>query len=614
MERERARNGSHRSDELIRGIFSPAILEELLDEKRCNIILGTLRSKMSQLDAAETDRFAKRIILVASHTPDHPGWSEERRDGALRILPTILPYGHNTGKLDSASMADTFLKIVKHQDKKQDLFGNTENLEEIGNILSRKMVFQDEARQDLREAERILERTKQQEKLVLYAKQGLRGKELAKKLNKNLYFIKSDLSALAIIRVIEIDDTVPANTLRRSQVRDLVNQNKSNNQIAKELDISVHEVKSDTDWLRKYGLIARRKPGGKFLPEVAANREKVRELAEQGKTTPEILVEFDGAYSATHHYIADIKKEGVKVVGYMEALAQRREQSRVFADEGLLNIQIAIVHNISPQAVKADLKCARKDGWVDTRRKRWKVLWRRERLRKRLIQDESAPLKQLAAELNIPPTTAARDAEWLRKYGLIGERNPKRRRSSEAIKREKQIETLIFAGKSGKEIAETAGVTPFTVYRHIARLEREGKNVPERTRKTQIDVLERREQVYELLEHKRLTVAQTAKELKISTRAVHNHIAALRADGYDVHPWSASDDTAQRRETILKLNRSGVKDKNQLAELMKVNIATIRRDLRALEQQGKVIDIEDERRSRKEKVVSEPTVIFEKAA
>lgn len=154
--------------------------------------------------------------------------------------------------------------------------------------------------------DKVSRRREQVKKLV---EEGKSNKEIAEQLGVKIGMVATDVSYLKAEGKISKKRRT-TNIIRREQVKKLVEEGNGNRQIAEELGIKESIVTNDIAFLRKEGQLTKKRVR-KTDPDVARRREKIKELMEEGKKYyKEIAEELGIKENIVINDIAFLKREG----------------------------------------------------------------------------------------------------------------------------------------------------------------------------------------------------------------------------------------------------------------------------------------------------------------
>ena len=393
---------------------------------------------------------------------------------------------------------------------------------------------------------------------------------------------------------------------RREQVKILVDEGKSNQEIAEELNIKIWTVSRDIAALEKEGRIER-KIERKKNTKVIKRREQVRQLVGKEKSNREIAEELGIRKETVARDIYILREEG-KIskerrnygIKKNPEVTKRREQVRQLVSKGKSNQEIAEELGISKERVENDIFILRKKGKISKERRNYgikkdsEVTKRREQVME--LANEGKSNQEIAKELGIKKWMIEKDIVNLRKEGKISKerRNYGIKKDPEVTKRREKVRYLVSEGKSNQEIAEELGVNKGVIVRDIVILRKEGKISKERRsqgRKKDHKVIERREKVRHLVS-KGKSNQEIAEELGISKERVENDIFILRKKGkiskerrnYGIKKDS---EVTKRREQVMELAKEG-KSNQEIAKELGINKEAVARDICILRKKGKI--------------------------
>ena len=233
---------------------------------------------------------------------------------------------------------------------------------------------------------------------------------------------------------------------RREQVKILVDEGKSNQEIAEELKVNEWKVAYDISILRKEGKISEKIR--KKDKNADRRREQVKKLVEEGKSNKEIAEQLGVKIGMVATDVSYLKAEGKISKKRRTTNIIRREQVKKLVEEGNGNRQIAEELGIKESIVTNDIAFLRKEGQLTKKRVRKTdpdVARRREKI-KELMEEGKKYYKEIAEELGIKENIVINDIAFLKREGKL---------STEG-QRENRFERIINYIKSNKEEIQQA--------------------------------------------------------------------------------------------------------------------------------------------------------------
>ena len=243
-------------------------------------------------------------------------------------------------------------------------------------------------------------------------------------------------------------------TKRRVEVKRLVEEGKSNQEIAEQLEEKKAIVAKDVSYLRKKGEISLRRKKNKIKKsrnnvalKIAERRKKVKSLAEIKKKNREIAVELGISISTVTRDISYLRKKGELVIQTQEKNERKKSQSNV----GL------------------------------------RIAKRREKVKK-LVKEEKKNA-EIANELGVSKGTIANDIAYLKRKGELPEKRKNKRKitkknvSLKVKERREKVKRLVEEGKGNQEIADDLEVSIGTIANDKVKIKRKG-NLPTKRRKS----------------------------------------------------------------------------------------------------------------------------------
>lgn len=239
---------------------------------------------------------------------------------------------------------------------------------------------------------------------------------------------------------------------RREQVKRLIEEGKNNQEIVKELQLNEWEVAYDISILRKEGKIS--EEIRKKDKNADRRREQVKKLVEEGKSNKEIAEQLGVKVGMVAADVSYLKLEGKISKERRKTNIIRREQVKKLVEEGKGNREIAEELGIKESAVTNDISVLRKEGKLPKKRARRTnpdVAKRREKI-KELLEEGRKYYKEIAEELGIKENIVTNDIAFLKREGKLsteGQRESRFERIINYIKsNKKEIQQAIDYAKS----------------------------------------------------------------------------------------------------------------------------------------------------------------------
>ena len=311
---------------------------------------------------------------------------------------------------------------------------------------------------------------RKEEALELY-NQGLEIKEIAKRLNVTSVTINTYIKELIEEGRIQERKNLKQRKKeeKKEEVLRLCKQGIKTKEIAKKLnlaDSTIHRYIKEIEEER----VKRRKTLRKNSKK-EGNKEKILELYNQELEIKEIAKKLNLAYSTIHRYIKELGEEGR--IQERKNLKQRKREERILElySQGLEIKEIAKKLNLAYSTVHRYIRELEEEGRVEERksvRKSVKI----ERKEKVLeLYNQGTEVKEIAMRLDVSVVTIKTYIKELKEEGRVEER--KSVRKSIKIERKEKVLEIYNQGIEVKEIAMRLKVSPATVYKYIEELKKE---------------------------------------------------------------------------------------------------------------------------------------------
>ena len=374
---------------------------------------------------------------------------------------------------------------------------------------------------------------------------------------------------------------------RREKVKKLVEEKKSNKEIAKELGIKKRVVEKDVLYLKKIGILSkkRRKTLNEKNLNVLERRKKVKRLVEEGKDAKGIaqeLIEKLGIIASDITYLrgkGELPKERINSA----IIIERREKVKELVEKGKTNKEIANELKITITLVANDIRYLREHGKLIERKINNSSINKRRKEVKKLVEN-GMTTKKIADQLGVTTNIFTKDIAYLKKVGNLSK---ERISTINRDKRRSEVKKLVEIGMTTQEIAQKLEISNVTIIRDISYL----KKVGMLSIKNSFNIEERREKVKDLVE-KGKNNQEIAQELDVKIGRVKSDISYLKKVGKlsierRKNVRGGSLKVIKRREKIKELIKLGMTSK-EMAEKLETTKATVTRDISYLKKAGEI--------------------------
>ena len=291
-------------------------------------------------------------------------------------------------------------------------------------------------------------------------------------------------------------------------------------------------------------------------------------------------------------------------------ISERRKIVKKLYEEGKTLEEMKQDTGVSFMTLERDITYLRETGQIlKSKRKKEKSKIQEEKAQTRRNKVKELYLKgltqaEIAKKLKIGGNTLGNDIKYLIDSGEIIKQKRKTK-SKKAETRRNEIKQLYEDRVTQKEMAEKYKVSVGTIeadirwlkqHYNLERKKQEKEPEEEKESKTEERIKNRREKVKQLYENGMIQ-EEIAEKLKVHATTIRKDIKALKEQGIVltrktiVRPrknTKSQEKIKIRREKLVKLYESGMLKKD-IAQELKVTTQTIRDDIKALEKQGIVL-------------------------
>ena len=268
-----------------------------------------------------------------------------------------------------------------------------------------------------------------------------------------------------------------------------------------------------------------------------------------------------------------------------KGLSNQHEKIIEWINEGLTQEEIAQKLEVSQTAINYHVKKLRAEGKLPKSKKTRNNSEEREKRYEQIIQwyNEGLSQREMAQRLGITKSVVARYIDILAKEGIVKEWS-----ETESEKLEQQLEKTIWLynrGTSNDEIAKILGVSNSTVGNYISKLKAEGR-IPQKKPES----IQRREMYDKIVElyYKGFTQEEMAKELGKSKEYINSCIVKLRKKGLLKESRPVSIKEKRLLTEIVILYEEG-KTTEEISERLKISTSAIENRIAKLKAEGRII-------------------------
>ena len=404
------------------------------------------------------------------------------------------------------------------------------------------------------------------------------------------------------------------------KIKELYQNGKSPYQIAKELQISIQEIRNDLRAMNKRGEIEENNYDKKNSPttekitntklqikqKMEERRQQVKELYLEEKDPIEIATTLRFSIATIYDDIRALKEKG-ELPNQSRRQIEREDKRKIRSQEiqklclqgktqekiaSIMQISISTVHNDIQRLIKEGklLESDLVSGKVEQAQKKEK---RRQEIQR--LRMNGVPQEEIPSIMNISVSTVYRHVQILKNEGKLPDSNLTGKRfkqSQEKERRRQEIQKLYMEGKTQKEIMSTMGISQSKVSDDILKLKMEGKipklSIKQIQQKERVEA--RRKRVKEMFLEKKSTI-EIAEALNEPIGKIYSDIERLKIEGelpkLSDRRVEKQEEIAARRKEVQRLYELG-KKQSEIAEILKVSRVTISYDLKQLREQGEI--------------------------